>query len=131
MSHKMRLGPIAIFFTIVAAVLATLAILTVSTSRADVVLAERFAQTTSIRYALEADGNRFLAALEDAPEEAASLEGVTVLENGNYQYTAQRDAYHLTIEVTSAPDGGSYEVVSWKMGKDWDEGDAMGELWGG
>ncbi|MBE6010661.1 MAG: hypothetical protein E7236_08390 [Lachnospiraceae bacterium] len=131
MSHKMRLGPIAIFFTIVAAVLATLAILTVSTSRADVVLAERFAQTTSIRYALEADGNRFLAALEEAPEDAASLEGVTILENGNYQYTTQRDAYHLTVEVTPGPDQGTYEIVSWKIGKDWDEKDAMGELWGG
>ncbi len=127
----MRLGPIAIFFTIVAAVLATLAILTVSTSRADVVLAERFAQTTSIRYALEADGNRFLAALEEASENAASLEGVTVLENGNYQYTTQRDAYHLTVEVTPGPDQGTYEIVSWKIGKDWDEKDAMGELWGG
>ena len=72
----MRLGPIAIFFTIVAAVLATLAIHAVSTSRADVVLAERFAQTTSIRYALEADGNRFLAGLEKAPEDTASLGGV-------------------------------------------------------
>jgi hypothetical protein len=131
MSHKMRLGPIAIFFTIVAAVLATLAILTISTSRADVVLAQRFAQTTSVRYTLEADGNRFLAVLAESPGDVAAMNGVEVLENGNYQYTAEKDAYHLTIEVSQNQDLGTYEVVSWKMSKDWDESDAMGELWGG
>ncbi len=131
MSHKMRLGPIAIFFTIVAAVLATLAMLTVSTSRADVVLAQRFAQTTSIRYALEADGNRFLAALDTSPQEALAMDGAEVLENGNYRYTTGQDTYHLTIEVTQNPDLNTYEVISWRMNKDWDENDAMGELWGG
>ena len=131
MSHKMRLGPIAIFFTIVAAVLATLAMLTVSTSRADAVLAQRFAQTTSIRYALEADGNRFLAALDTSPQEALAMDGAEVLENGNYRYTTGQDTYHLTIEVTQNSDLNTYEVISWRMNKDWDENDAMGELWGG
>ena len=131
MSHKMRLGPIAIFFTIVAAVLATLAILTISTSRADVALAQRFAQTTAVRYALEADGNRFLAVLEESPGDVASMDGVEVLENGNYQYTTGKDDYHLTVEVSQDPTQGTYEIVSWKMNKDWDERDAMGELWGG
>ena len=131
MSHKMRLGPIAIFFTIVAAVLATLAILTISTSRADVALAQRFAQTTAVRYALEADGNRFLAVLEESPGDVASMDGVEVLENGNYQYTTGKDDYHLTVEVSQDTTQGTYEIVSWKMNKDWDERDAMGELWGG
>ena len=126
----MRLGPIAIFFTIVAAVLATLAILTVSTSRADVVLAERFANTTAIRYELEADGNRFLEAMDTDPAAAAAMEGVTQLENGNTQFTAEKDTYTLTVEVAPQEADG-YEVVGWKIHKEWDEGDAMGELWGG
>lgn len=131
MSHKMRLGPIAIFFTIVAAVLATLAILTVSTSRADVVLSQRFAQTTAIRYELEADGNRFLQALDASPEDAAALEGVELLENGNYQYTTQKEDYDLTVEVSVDAAAGTYEVVRWKINKQWDDQGAMGELWGG
>ena len=61
MSHKIRLGPIAVFLAVITAVLATLAILTVSTARADAVLAERFAQVTKLRYELEAEGSRFLA----------------------------------------------------------------------
>ena len=41
MSHKIRLGPIAIFLTVIAAMLATLAMLTVSTAHSSLVLSQR------------------------------------------------------------------------------------------
>ena len=56
MNHKIRLGPIAIFLAVIAVVLTSLATLTVATSRADMVLAERFAEVTAIRYELNAEG---------------------------------------------------------------------------
>ena len=75
MVHKTRLGPIAVFLTIVAMVITTLALLTVATSNADRVMAGRFANITQTRYELEADGERFIAAV--AAGNAESMEGVT------------------------------------------------------
>ena len=71
MSHKIRLGPIAVFLAVIAAVVATLAILTFATSRADVALAERFAAVTVIRYELDEEGGRFLQEVEEAGAQAA------------------------------------------------------------
>ena len=65
MDHKVRLGPIAIFLTVVAIILSTLSILSVATTNADMVLAERFAAVTKERYALEAKGERFLKTLDE------------------------------------------------------------------
>ena len=65
MGTKIRLGPIAVFLTIIAAVLASLAMLTVATSRADARLAERYADVTKLRYELEADGSRFVKEAEE------------------------------------------------------------------
>ena len=66
MTHKTRLGPIAIFLVIVTMVITTLAVLTVATSNADVIMAKRFADITKIRYGLEAQGEEFLSYTESA-----------------------------------------------------------------
>ena len=58
--HKIRLGPIAIFLVVVAIILTTLATLTLATTNADKVMAERFASVTAVRYELEAQGQQFL-----------------------------------------------------------------------
>ena len=65
MSHKIRLGPIALFLAVVAIVLATLAVLTAATTNADKVLAERFAGVTQTRYGLEAEGEKFVQAYDE------------------------------------------------------------------
>lgn len=151
MNQKIRLGPVAIFLTVIAAVLATLAILTVATSRADYVLAERFAKVTGIRYGLEADGSRFLQALDDAAaqngaetpggagdgltEAEAMLsmlpEGSEVLENGHIQYTAEQDGYTLTVEAEPEEAADTWSVVTWKITKQWDGADPFEDLWPG
>ena len=138
MSTKIRLGPVAVFLTVVAAVLATLAILTFSTARADEVLAERFASVTQTRYALEADGNRFLAELGRAPENAGTpgaaqdaagrIGGASVLPDGGVRYTSERDGYTLTVEVRPA-EAGEWQIDTWKITKEWEEEDPFDDLW--
>ena len=49
MSHKIRLGPIAVFLAIVAIVLSVMAVLSTATTHADRVMAERFAEMTQQR----------------------------------------------------------------------------------
>ena len=125
MNHKIRLGPIAVFFTVIAAVLATLAILTVATSRADYVLAERFASVTQIRYGLEADGNRFLKELE----EGGMPQGAVSAEDGMITWETEKDGYMLTVAVQDTGDG--YAVRTWKIEKIWENENTGLDLWPG
>ena len=133
MSHKVRLGPIAIFLTVVAIVLTMLAILTFATSHADAVMAQRFASVTETRYELEAEGRQFLA---DADEMLANgqdltmLEGVTRNEGSSFGYTIEKNGYSLLITV-SAPENGRVQVEEWKIDKIWQEEDPYQNIWKG
>ena len=138
MSHKIRLGPIAIFLTVIAAVLATLAMLTIATSRADAAMAERFAKVTSLRYELETDGNRFLQQLDSTLKSGGPVElpdGAEQLDNGNVHYNIEKEGYALDVEVAVNPAGaagtGAYEVVGWKITKIWEGADPFEDLWPG
>ena len=55
-----KLGPLALLLTVISICLTTLAILTFTTARADLSLAEKYAQTVETRYALERQGQEFL-----------------------------------------------------------------------
>ena len=97
MNHRVRLGPIAIFLMVVAIILTTLAILTISTTNADKVMAERFAAVTSVRYELEAEGQQFLRDVDEQIAEGAAPERTA---------TFERSGYTLDIEVSApAADG--------------------------
>ena len=134
MVHKIRLGPIAIFLTVIAAVLATLAMLTVATSRADAVMAERFAKVTSIRYELETDGNRFLQQINSGLQSGAPLElpdGAEQIDNGNVHYSIEKEGYHLDVEVAVSPDSDTCKVTDWKITKIWKGADPLENIWPG
>ena len=151
MSHKIRLGPIAIFLTVIAAVLATLAMLTIATSRADAAMAERFAKVTSLRYELETDGNRFLQQLDSTLKSGGPVElpdGAEQLDNGNVHYNIEKEGYALDVEVAVNPEeagmnpeddganansaaSAAYEVVGWKITKIWQGVDPFEDLWPG
>ena len=131
MAHKLRLGPIAIFLTVVAIILTTLATLTIATSRADVVLAERFATMTAIRYSLEKDGNEFLYEVTQKLEDGASLNNISDLKrnsDGLYEYKTERDGYELTICLE--PEGSSsFSIEEWKISKIWNDEELNQDIW--
>ena len=133
MSHKVRLGPIAVFLTVVAIVLATLAALTTATTNADKVLAERFASITQVRYELEAEGESFL---KDFDEQAANgrisagaMDAKSV--DGGYEKIITGDGYTLQIRVTEPDASGNYEVTEWKLKKDWNADNPYKDVWKG
>ena len=128
MTHKTRLGPIAIFLVIVAMVITTLAVLTVATSNADVTMAKRFADITQIRYGLEAKGEEFLSYAGSGS--AGRMDGVTETEGG-YEYTAENGGYRLEVAVTKPDSAGRYEVTKWKLTKIWNASDPMNSIWPG
>ena len=130
MNHKIRLGPIAVFLTVIAAVVATLAMLTFATSRADAALADRFARVTAIRYSLEEDGNRFLQAADAALKGSGSAlpEGSVQTEDGLSYYT-EREGYALSIKLAENEEGAGYDVTKWKITKLWEAEDPFADLW--
>ena len=124
MNHHMRLGPIAIFLVVVAIILTTLATLTLATTNADKVMAERFAAVTSARYELEAEGQQFL---RDFDEQAAS--GTVTSEDRHA--TLEKSGYTLEIQ-SSAPDAnGNYEIEKWDLKKNWKADDPFQHIWKG
>ena len=132
MTHKTRLGPIAIFLVIVTMIITTLAVLTVATSNADLIMAKRFADITQIRYGLEAQGEEFLSYVEsaDASNPADQMNGVTDTGNG-YEFTAEDGGYRLEVAVTRQEGSGRYEVTKWKLTKIWNASDPMNSIWPG
>ena len=133
MSHKIRLGPIAVFLTVVAVVITTLAMLTVSTSNADLVLARRFADVTQLRYELEAEGERFIREYdEQAAAGAVDAAGLGLTEEeGVYVKTIEKGGYSLEIRLTEPDGAGSYELTGWKLIKDWNADDPLDDIWKG
>lgn len=131
MAHKLRLGPIAVFLTVVTIILTTLATLTIATSRADAVLAERFATMTAIRYSLEKEGNEFLYEVTQKLENGTSLNSISDLNrtgDGMYEYKAEKDGYELKIRL--APEGSdSFSIEEWKITKIWNEEELSQDIW--
>lgn len=122
--HKIRLGPIAIFLVVVAIVLTTLATLTLATTNADKVMAERFASVTSVRYELEAEGQQFLRDYDE------QISAGTVTDNDRIG-TFAKDGYTLEIEVSRPDAAGNYNIVSWNLKKDWNADDPFTHVWKG
>ena len=124
MNHKLRLGPIAIFLVVVAVILTTLAVLTLSTTNADKIMAERFASVTAVRYELEAEGQQFL---RDYDAKAAAG---TVTESDTHK-TIKGNGYTLNIEVSQPDASGNFVVEKWQLLKDWNADDPYQHVWKG
>ena len=124
MNHHMRLGPIAICLVVVAIILTTLATLTLATTNADKVMAERFAAVTSARYELEAEGQQFL---RDFDEQAAS--GTVTSEDRHA--TLEKSGYTLEIQISAPDANGNYEIEKWDLKKNWKADDPFQHIWKG
>ena len=124
MNHKMRLGPIAIFLVVVAIILTTLATLTLATTNADKVMAERFAAVTSARYELEAEGQQFLRDFDELAATGAVTES-------DRQTVIERSGYTLEIQLSLPDANGNYEIEKWDLKKDWTADDPFKHIWKG
>ncbi|MCI9208785.1 MAG: S4A5 electrogenic sodium bicarbonate cotransporter 4 [Adlercreutzia caecimuris] len=69
---SVRIGPISLFTLIIILCLAVLAVLSLTTARAELSITERQAQTTTETYVLETAGQEFVAAVDAALAEGGS-----------------------------------------------------------
>ena len=120
-----KLGPLALLLTVISICLTVLAILSFTTARADLRLAEKYAQTVSERYLLEAEGQELLAELQDSDPGMLDMERDA---NGVWWTDLEKDGAHLHIGVKKSADG--WEPVAWRMDKDREE-DTELDVWDG
>ena len=124
-----KLGPLTLLLTVISICLTTLAILTFTTARADLRLAEKYASTVQTRYELEAEGQYFLEELKDLDPADLSLMDLERDAQGVYWTTLKRDGAQLRIGFTAGRDG--CRVVARRQEKEWDQNTVIGNLWNG
>ena len=120
-----KLGPLALLLTVISICLTVLSILNFTTARADLRLAEKYAETVSTRYALEVEGQELLRELQDTDP---ALMDMTRDAAGRWHADLERDGAHLRIAVKKAGDG--WQVVEWRQEKEWQEDTSL-NVWGG
>ena len=125
-----KLGPLALLLAVISICLTTLAILTFTTARADLRLAEKYAETVRVRYALEQEGQSFLAELSETDKADYGLMGWERDAGGVYRQTFENGDSKLRIGFRPGGENG-YTLVSWRHEKSWTEDDSLGELWDG
>ena len=125
-----RLGPLALLMTVISICLTILSILTLTTAGADMRLAEKYADSVSVKYELEAEGQTFLKDVDeaiDSGKDPAALKGVKA-KGDTYTKEIKKDGYTLTVSFTSRD--GSCEVTDWKLTKEWEENTDI-NVWSG
>lgn len=121
-----RLGPLALILTVISICLAILAILSFTTARADLRLAEKYAATVSDRYALEREGQTYLGEVSAALAAGSDL---NVDEDGVLRHYLTRGDAMLCIGLELKGDG--WQVVSWRQEQTWEPNLEIGDLWSG
>ena len=133
MNHRIRLGPMAVFLAIVSVVMATLAVLATSTSKADSVMAQRFANVTKERYQVAAEGEQLMAEF-DAQAAAGKIDAkaLGLTKDGDTYRTQIGDKGYALIIALSEPDAnGKYTIKEWKITRQWEADDPKQDVWKG
>ena len=119
--HTVKLGPLALLLTIISICLTVLSVLSYTTARADLALAERYANTVTLRYELEAEGQNYLRYVNskyNAP-------------GGSNSREFEKDGSRLIVELSDEDGDGIYSPSKWIHEREWEENDDIGELWNG
>lgn len=138
MKHiPIKLGPLALLLTVISICLTVLGLLSFTTARADVSLAQKYGDTVRLRYELEAEGQAFLGeahqALAAGGDAAAILEGLTGTETGEdgvIRKILTKDGFTLTVGIVPDEEEG-IRVVDWSIQKEWEPDTDIGNLWSG
>ena len=130
--RPVRLGPLALLLSVIGICLAVLSILTWSTAAADLRLARRYADTVSVRAALQTEGQQILADAEDAVKEGMPLtilDGAVPQPDGSVRIEREQEGYRLIIELTETD--GRCEILRRAVHREWTPDESMGNLWNG
>ena len=121
-----KLGPLALILTVISICLAILAILSFTTARADLRLAEKHADNVSERYALEREGQSYLREVSTALKNGSAL---NVDSDGVLRHSLKSGDSMLSIGLEFKE--GGWQIVSWWQEQAWEPNLDIGDLWSG
>lgn len=122
-----RLTPLALLLTVISICMTVLGILTCTTARADMNLAETYAETVRTRYELEVRGQDWVDDLIDADGQT----GLVPDEDGVIREDFRSEdglILHAGIVIEG---GGRLRIVEWRYEHEWEEDTSIGKLWDG
>ena len=125
-----KLGPLTLLLTVISICLTTLAILAFTTARADLRLAEKYAETVRSRYALEEKGQAFRQELSETDPADYGLSGWERDSDGVYHTVLTEGDLSLSIGFRPNGESGT-ELLQWQHTKNWTEDESIGQLWDG
>ena len=112
-SRPVRLGWLSLLLTVIILCLATLSVLSFSTARADLALAQKQARQAQSVYALECAGQQWLAELDAALAQAGDTAELDAL----LPHGTAREGPGVSAVLEGA-DGG-YRVIQWQQSAEW------------
>ncbi|WP_251197581.1 hypothetical protein [Anaerotardibacter muris] len=135
---SVRVGPVSILVLTIVLCLAVMAVLALTTSRAEESITSRQEASTIEMYANELEGQTFLARLDAAlaasPTVAAALDSLDLPEGATFENGVLKVAFEqpggrrLDIEV-SIPNKSGYQVIAWRASTEWNEDDPDVIFW--
>ena len=125
--YPIRLAPLALLLTVISICMTVLGILTYATARADINLAETYAETVRTRYELEARGQNWVGGLI-APADGQTAPSPD--EDGVIR-AEFRDDGGLILHAGAVIEDGGPRIVEWRFEHEWEEDTSIGKLWDG
>lgn len=131
--NRVQFGSVTILFTVILVCVSVLAVLCVATARADLAVAENYADNITGRYACESAGQTWLSQVDEAlrtygPQAAeAQLPSDTEVKDGVISTTVLGDGMELSIRIRPLA-GGGYQILTWEMQAQWNENTEL-KLW--
>ena len=118
-SRPVRLGWLSLLLTVIILCLATLSVLSFSTARADLALAQKQARQAQSVYALECAGQQWLAELDAALAQAGDTAELDAREGPGVSAVLEgADGRSLSVFAELTADGG-YRVIQWQQSAEW------------
>lgn len=125
-SRRLRLGSIAVLFTVAIVCVAVFAALTVMTARSDYRVAEQYGRHIEALYGCENLGQRWLAGADAYLKGMGPLPENTEAEGDVLQTTLSSGSMELRIRLRGTESG--YEILQWSCTTRW-EPDQNLNLW--
>ena len=123
--NHVRLGPCALILAVITLCMAVLSVLSLSTALADMRLSEKYAETVSLRYELEYEGQKYLDSIR---KDISLLTENATGDDGVYIVRFEKDRSVLLVGIRL--NGSEPEVVYWKHQRLWEEENSI-NLWQG
>ena len=121
-----RLTPMALLLTVISICMTVLGILTCATARADINLAETYAETVRTRYELEVRGQDWIGDMIASDGQT----GPGPDEDGVIREEFQSGT-GLILHAGAVIEDGRPRIVEWRFEHEWEEDTSIGKLWDG